>query len=75
MTDDCPKKSLVPVPFIFQFAQQMARVPSRSLRYDATRQISQVLINGRWVDGPDAFGEPMASTRLTKVRQETTDDE
>ena len=69
------REGLLQLPFIFGFGQKLPELPRHPLRYDAARQISQVLIHGRWVDGPDASGELMASTRLTKVERETTDDE
>lgn len=63
------------LPFIFGFGRKLPDVPHHPLRYDAERQISQVLIEGRWVDTPDASGHLMASSRITKIGQETTDDE
>jgi len=65
----------VNVPFLFRFAQPMPEVPLRPLRYDGVRQISQMLIDGRWVDSPDASVELIRATRFTRVARETSDDE
>jgi hypothetical protein len=62
------------VPFLFRFAQPIPAYLRHLLRYDAQRQISQVLIDGKWVDGPDALAPLIASTRETRVPRETTDD-
>lgn len=62
-------------PFIFKFAEHMVSNHSRALRYDESRQIAQVEINGIWIDTPDANVEVYASTRCTKVNAETTDDQ
>jgi hypothetical protein len=64
-------------PFILRFAHQ---IPSdaggaRTLRYDARRQITQILENGGWVDAHASRTNENGSTRTTKVRPETTDDE
>jgi hypothetical protein len=75
MITDKSAENLLTVPFVFRFAQRMMDIPYHALRYDTARQISEVLVNGRWVDSPDAFAELTASTRVTKVQRETTDDE
>ena len=75
MTIDEPVKNTSVVPFVFRFAQRLPHVPHRCLRYDPARQISHVLVDGRWIDSPDVPGESMGSTRETRVRAETTDDE
>ena len=73
ITED--RKNLPPmVPFLFAFAEPLPESPLLLLRYDASRQISQVSIAGTWIDGPDAPGPLPASTRFTKVTHETTDD-
>ena len=63
------------VPFIVRFGEPIEEHPMRPLRYDAPRQIAQVLVNGAWVDTPDATGEVESSTRVTKTARETTDDQ
>ena len=75
MITDKSREGLLQLPFVFGFRQKLPELPSHPLRYDAARQISQVLIDGRWVDGPDASGLLMASTRFTRIERETTDDE
>lgn len=61
-------------PFLFRFAEPIPDHATNLLRYDSQRQISQMLIAGNWIDSPDAAGKPMADTRITRVRRETTDD-
>ena len=74
MTNEKPETSMLRLPFVFRFAQPLVDAPRHPLRYDAARQISQVLIDGKWFDTPDASVEPIASTRITKVQSETQDD-
>ena len=62
------------IPFILRFAQQIPSVSPEILRYDAERQIAQVLECGNWVDRLTAGGQE-TSTKFTKVKTETTDDE
>jgi hypothetical protein len=75
MTTDNSETNLLTVPFLYRFAHRMPEVPLRPLRYDAARQISQMLIGGRWIDTPDASLQLIGATRLTEVKRETTDDE
>lgn len=63
------------VPFVFHFAQQLPEVIRYPLRYDATRQVAQVLFEGKWLDRTDVPGDSVASTRFTRVQAETTDDQ
>jgi hypothetical protein len=63
------------IPFIFRFAQQIPPTASETLRYDAQRQITQILESGSWVDTPTARAKAGEDTRFTKVKSETTDDE
>lgn len=62
------------VPFLARFANALPDTTAESVRYDETRQVAQVEIGGSWVDAREA---PRTSgmTRVTKVRNETTDDE
>lgn len=75
MTTDLQIASGVLTPFLLQFAEPIKHTEPQRLRYDETRQIAQVQINGQWVDTPDALEHTMQSTRITKVQSETTDDE
>lgn len=75
MTNDIYSNSKHFLPFVFRFAERIDGSPSHTLRYDESRQITQVFIDGTWVDTPDAPGHVTASTRITKVHSETTDDQ
>lgn len=74
MTDESSKVVVPPVPFIFRFAEPLPNCDLYPLRYDAARQISQVLIDGIWQDAPGSHGDLAATTRITETRRETTDD-
>jgi hypothetical protein len=63
------------IPFLFDFAQLIPQVPSRAVRYDLSRQVSQTLVDGVWIDSVKLPSEPWGSTKVTDVRQETTDDQ
>lgn len=57
-------------PFLLRFAERRSvRIPS-SARYDSSRQITQTLVAGAWVDCPDVHGEPR---KKTSVDPETTE--
>lgn len=60
-------------PFIARFATALDAQMVEILRYDVDRQVSQVLIEGVWVDAVNAPA-CMGGTRMTKVTHETTDD-
>ncbi len=62
------------MPFLLRFAERVPRGRLRPSRYNVERQISQVLVEGQWVDAPDAPDESVGGTRVTDVRAETTDD-
>ena len=62
-------------PFITGFASRLDSRPAAVLRYDDRRQVSQVLIGGVWLDASLVSVPSALGTRLTKVAQETTDDE
>jgi hypothetical protein len=74
MTNDNSRNRDTFLPFVVRFGEPMEERPLRPLRYDAPRQIAQVLVDGTWVDTPDATGEVEASTRMTKIARETIDD-
>ncbi len=61
-------------PFLLRFAKVLPEIPRRSLRYDETRQVLQVFVDGAWVDAPDADIEIMRDSRFTRVRPETHDE-
>jgi hypothetical protein len=62
------------IPFLARFANALPNTTAEPIRYDKTRQVAQVQINGSWIDAREA---PRTSgmTRVTKVANETTDDE
>ncbi|MBN9662265.1 MAG: hypothetical protein J0H49_28970 [Acidobacteria bacterium] len=61
-------------PIILRFAQRIPAASPEVLRYDAERQIAEVLEGGQWVDRLTVGGQG-ASTKFTKVKNETTDDD
>jgi hypothetical protein len=74
MTDKAIKVAGPPVPFLFRFAERLPRTEGQPVRYDTTRQISQVLMDGLWVDATKASADFCGGTRITATQQETTDD-
>jgi hypothetical protein len=75
MATDNPELNPASVPFLFRFAEPIPEAPLLPVRYDGRRQLSQVLVDGRWVDSPDVSVEVMRATRFTRVARETSDDE
>lgn len=69
-----PEDSMGYLPFLFHFAEPLGEMPHQRLRYDSRRQISQVFVDGCWIDTPDAHVGESEGTRFTRVRAETTDD-
>lgn len=63
------------LPFIFRYAAPIPHAPLHTLRYDHERQISQVLVEGQWVDAIDVRMPDARSTRITRVALESTDDQ
>ncbi len=62
-------------PFLFRFAQLIPDEPLPLLRYDAVRQLSQVFIDGEWIDAADYGGDVAKYSRVTRTKPETTDDQ
>lgn len=62
-------------PFIIRFATPIEGSEPQPLRYDTNRQISQLLVDGLWLDATNAGITAGGSTRITRVQNETTDDE
>ena len=75
MTDDDRSTHPPRVPFIVRFADPLPDVPVHTFRYDPQRQVSQVFVNGHWLESPEAYLETQSDTRYTKVGGETTDDQ
>ena len=63
------------LPFILRFASPIPASKPETLRYDTTRQLTQTLKDGEWMDRLSAPGQAGENTRFTRVRTETTDDE
>ena len=55
-------------------ASRVADTTAEPVRYDAARQVTQVRVDGDWVDARKA-PRRAGMTRVTKVQNETTDDE
>lgn len=62
-------------PFIAKFATRIDSGHCQPVRYDEVRQISQVCLDDRWVDAVAAHHHRQPDTRMTKVTNETTDDQ
>ena len=62
-------------PFLTRYAEPLSGARRTSHRYDEVRQVSQVLVDGVWVDASEARMAVERDTRMTKVHQETTDDD
>jgi hypothetical protein len=74
MIDKTQKVVAPPLPLLFRFAEPLPSCDAVPLRYDPARQISQVLIDGIWLDAPASAVNLDAGTRITATNQETTDD-
>jgi hypothetical protein len=62
-------------PFLMRFSEPIRRMEIPPARYDTARSVVQVLVDGNWVDAPDAVGTVDPSTRITWIENETTDDQ
>ena len=63
-------------PFIMGFAVPIPPVTaSPTVRFNDDRQLSEVLVEGKWVAVLDLDAPDEPGTRITLVKQETTDDE
>jgi hypothetical protein len=62
-------------PFLMRFSEPIRRTEIPPARYDTARSVSQVLVDGNWVDAPEAFGTGDCPTRITEIENETTDDQ
>lgn len=63
------------VPFSCHFAQPLPELNATlPARYSPERDVSQVLVNGTWIDAVDHRDNMVSSTRETRMHQETTDD-
>ena len=62
------------LPFLARFANPLPETIAEPINYDETRQVAQIRFDGSWVDARKAR-QMAGMTRVTKVRNETTDDE
>jgi len=62
-------------PFITDFATPIGNTLQQTLRYDEQRQLSQIQVGDEWVDAALVRMPVVGGTRMTKVHQETTDDD
>jgi hypothetical protein len=68
-----PKK--LAEPFLMRFSEPIRRTEVPPARYNTARSMVQVLVDGNWVDAPDTFETVICPTRITKIHNETTDDQ
>ena len=62
-------------PLLLRFSERLPEcVTLLDIRYDISRQISEVFTGGSWIEVADTTRE-LAATRLTEVGRETTDDQ
>ena len=64
-----------PQPFLMRFSEEMKRCNSTPVRYNKVKNIMEVYQNGSWVNSPQANFVTQGSTRITRINQETTDDD
>lgn len=62
------------IPFLLRYARPLPDISYPPLRYDAARQVSQALIDGKWVDALDSDVDVMKESTITRVRAETHDE-
>lgn len=74
MTTEDQRNCSANLPFLFHFKEPIPESAHHSLRYDAHRQVSQALVQGRWIDSVDALSPLTGLARETRVPRETTDD-
>lgn len=62
-------------PFLLRFGERLQPQSHTHSRQDLLRQITQVEVDGAWVDAVDVHDVILdTGTRLTDVKRETTDD-
>lgn len=62
------------LPLLLQHGKKLEPQAIPRTRQDCVRQVSQVQIDGVWVDAVDAKVSVEAGTSVTDVKRETTDD-
>jgi hypothetical protein len=68
-----PKRTMRP--FLFRFAQPLPLGRANPLRHDRCRPTSQAFGDGVSINVLEAPANMLLATRITKIAQETTDDE
>jgi hypothetical protein len=62
-------------PFLLRFGEKLDAQSHARSRQDPVRQITQVEVDGAWVDAVDVHDVVLgAATKITDVKRETTDD-
>lgn len=61
-------------PFLLRFSEPLPAQPGVRMRYDPVRQVSEVEVDGLWIDSTAGKGD-VGGTRVTRMNRETTDDE
>lgn len=62
------------LPFLLRHGEKLKPQVVPRTRQDHVRQVSQVEIEGVWIDAVEAKVSMEAGTTVTDVKQETTDD-
>jgi hypothetical protein len=73
MTIEDDRSDSLMLPFLLRFKNTISE-SARTLRYDMSRQISEVLVDGKWIDGCDRSAPSLEMSRFTRVERETSDD-
>jgi len=61
------------MPFLLRFSEPLPSQVAVCMRYDSSRQVSLVEVDGQWVDAT-VINAVANGTRITRVQAETTDD-
>ena len=64
-----------PQPFLMHFSEEIKRCEPTPVRYNKVKNLMEAYQNGSWVNLPAANFTTQGSTKVTRVNQETTDDE
>ncbi|HLO96318.1 MAG TPA: hypothetical protein VK195_18570 [Burkholderiaceae bacterium] len=72
MTNE-PVHSKAETPFLLRFSEVMPPQPGVRMRYDPVRQVSDVEVDGQWVEATSQ-NVLNIGTMVTRVQSETTDD-
>lgn len=70
-TENQPELALTP--FLLRFSEPLPPQEAVRMKYDSSRQVSLIEVNGQWVDAT-VSNVVAGGTYMTKVQAETTDD-